>query len=50
MNLSIFFITITIHFKKMTNEEHAHLQEIEQMYEETKTKQIRSGYFSHNNY
>ncbi|EOR23687.1 YrzI family small protein [Cytobacillus oceanisediminis] len=50
MTLNIFFITITINLKKWSEEEHAHLQEIEQIFEETKNKQIRSGYFSRINY
>lgn len=50
MTLNIFFITITIHMKKMTEEEYLHLQEIEQMMQENKNKQIQSGCFSRINY
>ncbi|MEZ2716969.1 YrzI family protein [Niallia circulans] len=50
MTLNIFFITITINRKRPTEEEQNHLQEIEQIFEEMKTKQIRSGYFSNFHY
>jgi uncharacterized protein (TIGR02413 family) len=46
MTLNLFFLTITFHLKKMTEEEYHHLQEIEKMMEENKNKQIQSGCFS----
>ena len=46
MTLNIFFLTITINRKKMSEEEHHHLQEIERRMEENKSKYIQSSHFS----
>ncbi|KAB7667258.1 YrzI family small protein [Bacillus sp. B1-b2] len=44
MTLNIFFITITINRKKMSQEEHSHLQEIERIMEENKRKYLDSSH------